>query len=140
MCYNVPLGKVPPRPNWVGFQGSAGENVGAHVLVFHGVAAREWLFITHSHHGPENGLSSLAVTGPVMTTVGKDPLPPTSVLLSLLLVSEVAGRFFTVMRPIRELNQVLGHCVISVVRTSVCPGLPQLMCLLSVITPPLFVP
>lgn len=72
MCYNVPLGKVPPRPNWMGFQGNAGENVGAHVLVLHGVAAREWLFITHSHHGPENGLSSLAV-GPVMTTVGKDP-------------------------------------------------------------------
>lgn len=71
---------------------------------------------------------------------GERPLPLISVLLSLLVVSEVAGRFFTVTRPIRELHQVLGHCVISVVRTSVCPGLPQLMCLLSVITPPLFVP
>lgn len=51
MCYNVPLGKVPPSPNYMGFQGSNGENVGAHVLVFHGSV---WL--------QGNGFSSHTVT------------------------------------------------------------------------------
>lgn len=50
--------------------------------------------------------------------------PPPAPLLSFSasLWYLVANRFFTITRPIRELNKVLGRCVISVVRSSVCPG------------------